>query len=214
MSINASERESPDGNVRRAGDEVVLALSQAVSRRKFLKGTLAGSALIAGSALLPAGCAKYDPAGVPLQVLDQKEFAVLQAAADRFVGEGLAGEPAASDVNVAAQFDAMLAYAPAEVQSQVKQMLQIFEHGTQLFLFSFKRFTELSAEEKDNYITTWMESGLAFRKTVFWAMKKISAAFYYASPAVWPSIDFDGPWVGRSQGMGRSWAEKQLRRFD
>ncbi len=214
MSINARERDPRDESARRTGDEVVLALSQEVSRRKFLKGTLAGSALIAGSALLPAGCARYDPPGVPLQVLDQKEFAVLQAAADRIVGEGLASEPAASDVNVAAQFDAVLAYAPAEVQTQVKQMLQIFEHGTQLFLFSFNRFTELSAEEKDNYITCWMESGLAIRKTVFWAMKKIAFAFYYATPAVWPTINFDGPWVGRSQGVGRSWAEKQLRSFD
>jgi len=214
MSIDARDRNSREGSGHQAGDEVVLALSQAVSRRRFLKGTLAGSALIAGSALLPAGCAKYDPPGGSLHVLDQKEFAVLQAAADRIVGEPLAGEPAASDVNVAAQFDALLAWAPAEVQTQVKQMLQIFEHGTQLFLFSFSRFTELSETEQDNYITTWMESGLAFRKTVFWAMKKICFAFYYATPAVWPSINFDGPWVGRSEGVGRIWAEKQLRLFD
>ena len=214
MSVNARDRSSREGRAHQAGNEVILALSQEMSRRNFLKGTLAGSALIAGSALLPAGCARYDAPEAPLQVLDQKEFAVQQAAADRIVGEGLPGEPAAADVDVAAQFDAALAYAPAEVQTQVKQMLQIFEHGTQIFLFSFNRFTELSAEEKDNYISEWMESGLAFRKLVFWAMKKIALAFYYAAPAVWPSIDYDGPWVGRSQSVGRSWAEKQLRNFD
>ncbi|MFQ5458158.1 MAG: gluconate 2-dehydrogenase subunit 3 family protein [Myxococcota bacterium] len=213
MSTRARNRPSANGALKHPGKDVVNALSLEVSRRGFLKGTLAGSALLAGSSLLPQGCARYAPPGAPLEVFDAKEFAVLAAAADRIVGEGLAPEPSPSEAGVAAQIDAAFAFAPGGVQSQVKQMLQIFEHGTQIFFFSFKRFTELTPEEKDDYIRTWMDSGLAFRKTVFWAMKKIAFAFYYSTPAVWPSIDYDGPWIGRAESAGRGWAEKQLRDY-
>jgi len=196
-----------------AAGAVVNALAVEVSRRKFLKGTLAGSAFLAGTALLPAGCARYEPPETKLQVFNEKEYAVMKAAADRLVGEGVAGELDASAAQVAGQFDGQLAFAPEEVRTQVKQMLQIFEHGTQIFFFSFKRFTELSPEDQDRYIATWMRSDLPFRKTIYSAMRRISFAIFYATPAVWPAIDYDGPWVGRTEGVGRGWAEKQLKDF-
>ncbi|MDP3938447.1 MAG: gluconate 2-dehydrogenase subunit 3 family protein [Deltaproteobacteria bacterium] len=197
-----------------AGAEAAVeGLTVEVNRRNFLKGTLAGSILLAGSGLLPAGCARYEAPGAELKVFSEKEYAVMKAAADALVGHGGEGAPSATEAGVAAQFDAQLAFAPEEVRTQVKQMLQIFEHGTQVFFFSIKRFTELSPEQQDSYIETWMESGIAFRKTVFTAMRRISFAIYYATPAVWSSIDYDGPWIGQTAIGGRGWAEKQLRNF-
>jgi hypothetical protein len=195
-------------------NQVTRLLAIEMSRRKFLKGTFTGTAFLAGASLLPSGCAKYEPPETALQVFDAKEYATMRAAADRLIGQSDPQDPTASDGGVAAQFDAQLAYAPEEVRGQVKQMLQLFEHGPQLFFFSFKRFTELEPEDQDRYITGWMESSLAFRKTVFWAMKKITCAVYYSTPSVWSSIDYDGPWIGRVQNAGRGWAERQLRNFD
>ena len=195
-------------------DQVTQLLAVEMSRRKFLKGTFAGSAFLAGASLLPSGCAKYEPPETDLQVFDEKEYATLRAAADRLSGQSDPQDPTASDAGVALQFDAQLAYAPEEMRSQLKQMLQIFEHGPQLFLFSFKRFTELQPEDQDRYIASWMESTRTFRKTVFWARKKITFAIYYSTPSVWSSIDYDGPWIGRVQKAGRGWAEQQLKNFD
>ncbi len=196
-----------------AAKAAVEGLTLEVSRRNFLKGTLAGSVLLAGAGFLPAGCARYEAPGAELQVFNEKEFAVMQAAADALVGQGGEGAPSATEAGVAGQFDAQLAFAPEEVRTQVKQMLQIFEHGTQLFFFSIRRFTELSPDERNSYIATWMNSGMAFRKTVFTTMRRISSAIYYATPIVWPSIDYDGPWIGRTDLGGRGWAEKQLRNY-
>lgn len=213
MQANARSKTPGRPPAAAAAEQVVSSLTAEVSRRGFLKGTLAGSALLAGAGLLPAGCAKYEPPASGLVVFDAKEYAVMRAAADRLVGMDGAGGPAASDAQVTEQFDAQLSFAPEPVRAQVKQMLQIFEHGTQLFFFSLSRFTELAPEDQDRYIATWMESDMGFRKTVFAALKRISFAIYYATPVVWPSIDYDGPWVGRDDIGGRGWAEEQLKNF-
>jgi hypothetical protein len=204
----------PDPGRSSRPDSIADVLAMETSRRGFLKGTLAGSAILAGAGLLPSGCTKYEKPDTALQVLDAKEFSTLQAAVDRIIGEPSPGELSATAANVADQFDAMLVKMPKTVRDQVKQMLQVFEHGPQIFFFSFKRFTELSPEDQDLHITSWMESNLAFRKTVFWALKKIAMAVYYSTPAVWPSVDYDGPWLGRSQNTGREWAVSQLKRFE
>jgi hypothetical protein len=214
MTADMSTSSVPDPGRSSRPDSIAEVLAMETSRRGFLKGTLAGSAFLAGASLLPSGCTKYETPETGLQVLDAKEFYTLQAAVDRIVGEAAPGEISATDAKVAEQFDAQLVAMPAEVITQVKQMLQIFEHGPQIFFFSFKRFTELSSEDQDRHIASWMESGITFRKTVFWALKKIAMAVYYATPTVWRSINYDGPWLGRSQNTGREWAVSQLQNFE
>ncbi len=214
MTADLSKSSVPDPGRSRRPDSIAEVLGMETSRRGFLKGTLAGSAFLAGASLLPSGCTKYEKPETALHVLDAKEFSTLQAVVDRIIGEAAPGEITATDAKVAEQFDAMLVKMPKTLSDQVKQMLQIFEHGPQIFFFSFKRFTELSPEDQDLHITSWMESSLAFRKTVFWALKKIAMSIYYATPTAWPSIDYDGPWLGRSQNIGREWAVSQLKSFD
>jgi hypothetical protein len=214
MTAELSRSSVPDPGRSRRPDSIAKVLAMETSRRGFLKGTLAGSAFLAGANLLPGGCTSYDKPATSLQILNAKEFSVLQTVVDRIIGEPGPGEISATDAKVAEQFDAMLVKMPKTVSDQVKQMLQLFEHGPQVFFFSFKRFTELSPEDQDLHIASWMESSLAFRKAVFCALKKIAMSIYYATPATWPSIDYDGPWLGRSQNTGREWVVHQLKRFE
>jgi len=82
-------------------------------------------------------------------------------------------------------------------QRQARMMLRVVEHGTHLFDLKRRRFTRLSVADQDAYLRGWMESSLGARRVIFRALKTLAALGYYAQPATWDAIGYDGPWLGR-----------------
>jgi hypothetical protein len=174
-----------------------------MDRRRFLKRSASGIALLSLGSLLPAGCRSYPKPAVSLRFFNAREYATMNAAADRLLGAagnvGAGGER----IDVAAHVDALVAQWDAEAQGQLRSMLRVFEHGTYLFDLQRKRFTRLSPGQQDQYLSGWMNSTLGARRIVFRAVKALAAGGFYQDPHAWPSIGYDGPWLGRRDAAAR-----------
>jgi len=180
-----------------ATSELATIFGAPLDRRRFLRGSAAGLAVLGIGSLLPAGCARYPAPAKKLLFFTAKEYAVLNQAADRLLG--VAGRVGTDDgqVDVAANLDGWLATWDADAQQQLRIMLRVFEHGTSLFDLQRKRFTRLGAAAKDRYIDGWMRSTLGARRAVFRGLKALAAAGFYQDPRAWQDLGYDGPWLGR-----------------
>ena len=177
--------------------ELAVLFGKPLDRRRFLQGSAAGVALLGLGSLLPAGCTRYPKPSKTLLFFTAKEYAVMNQAAERLLGaEGQVGSDD-EQVDVAANLDGWLASWDAEAQQQLRIMLRVFEHGTSLFDLQRRRFTRLGASAKDQYVDGWMRSTLGARRAVFRGLKALSASGFYKDPRTWPSLSYEGPWLGR-----------------
>jgi len=168
-----------------------------VNRRRFLKGSLSGLALLGVGSLIPAGCKTYPKPGVPLQFFDGREYAIMNAVAARLIGAPQRVGSGADHVDVAARVDGIVATWDAESRAQLRTMLRVFEHGTYLFDLQRKRFTRLAVTAQDEYLGGWMNSTLGARRIVFRALKALATTGFYSDPRAWRRLGYDGPWLGR-----------------
>lgn len=165
-------------------------------RRRFLRQTVYGVVALGAGSVLP-GCGDSSD-NVPSEVRQQLSFAtageflVLQATAETFIDLPANGGPLASSA-VALRMDRYLAGADPEVQDQFHQLLTVFNSGIAAFLFDLRTssFLGMSPEDRTSYVQDWMESPIAFRRTAFQALKRVSMSCYYSHPASWPAIGFD-----------------------
>jgi hypothetical protein len=166
------------------------------SRRKFLKETLFGALTLSVTKLFPLSISGAEIASEMqplLKFFSPNEFLIMQA-----VGERIVGAPA-SEVNVALRADQFLSMADPEVQEQFHQLFTVFNGAlfTFLFEFRFSSFINMSAKEQDSYIQSWMTSSLAFRRTAFQALKRVSLSMFYTDNRSWNEIGYNGmflPW--------------------
>ncbi len=181
-----------------APDEILQALlGERTDRRRFLKGSVSGIALLGLGACLPSGCRSYPKPQVPLRFFDSREYAITNAMAERLLAaDGRIG-PGARQIDVAANVDAVVAAWDADAQRQLHTMLRLFEHGTYLFDLRRKRFTHLTAAQQDRYLEGWMSSTLGARRIVFRTLKCLAAIGFYHDPRTWRRLGYDGPWLGR-----------------
>ena len=167
------------------------------SRRKFLKHTVFGIVALSAAKFIPLESAA---AAVAIEVKEQlkffspMEFLIVQAVAQRIVGAPLPGNAAADDINVALRADIFLAEAEIEIQDQFHELLTVFNGALFAFLFDFRfsSFVNMSPEEQDAYLNSWMTSTLSFRRTAFQALKQISLSLFYTDSRSWNEIHYDG----------------------
>lgn len=67
-----------------------------------------------------------------------------------------------------------------------------------LFSGSWLPFTAMTGERQDEMLTAWERSGIAFRRTILQAFRKMILSTYYASPEAHSGIGFRGPLYLRS----------------
>jgi len=119
--------------------------------------------------------------------------------------------PDASEKNtldLAAKIDSLLAGLGEDFSKRYRSLLTVFEYGAPLLGPVFKRFTQMSSEEKDRYLSGWERSSLAFKRMGFQALKRTALSAYYGSPESWPSIGYRGPWL--EQGYPPDYAGKGI----
>lgn len=184
-------------------DSLNALFGERIDRRRFLKRTAGGVALLGIGSLLPAGCTRYPKPPTHLRFLDPREYAIINAVAERLLGAAGAIGSEPNQIDVGANVDAAVAAWDNEAQGQLRTMLRVFEHGTYLFDLRRKRFTRLTVAEQDQYLAGWMNSTLGVRRVVFRALKLLVAVGFYREPLAWTRIGYDGPWLGRVDATPR-----------
>jgi hypothetical protein len=184
-------------------DLLEVLFGERIGRRRFLKRTAGGVALLGLGSLLPAGCTRYPKPPAHLQFLDPREYAIINTVAERLLDAAGAIGSETDQIDVGANVDALVAAWDSETQGQLRTMLRVFEHGTYLFDLRRKRFTRLTATAQAEYLAGWMNSTLGVRRVVFRALKLLVAAGFYREPRVWTPIGYEGPWLGRVDAAAR-----------
>jgi hypothetical protein len=152
-----------------------------------LLGVFGGTAI----ALRPG---KLAPAPPDLKVFTQEEHAILAAVARRVVA-ARESDPSPDALGVARKADAVMAIAHPSVQREFKQLLHLFENGmTGLFTgSSLAPFTSSSPRAQDRRLAAWERSRVDLFRTGFQAMRRLTAACYWASPETWKGVGYAGP---------------------
>ena len=171
------------------------------SRRKFLKETAFGVGALAIARFIPLDFTFAEAASAPegLRYFSPMEYLIVQNVARRIVGAPLPGKASADDVGVALRADAFLAAAEPEIQDQFHELLTLFNGAIFAFFFEFQltSFVNMSPEAQDAYLEGWMTSSLAFRRTAFQALKRLSLSLFYVDSRSWDEIRYNGmflPW--------------------
>jgi hypothetical protein len=157
-----------------------------LSRRNFLRFSAAGAAMAGTSGLSFAAL----PNGV--KFMNESEAALfLRVAQVTIPVAGSKLVPWTSDGLLQTLDAALLATMEPHILSGLKGGLQYFNEGpTSVFK---KRFTELSDEDATKFCDLWSDSDLPPQRGLTMGLKKLVQLSYWANPASWAPLGYDGP---------------------
>lgn len=162
-------------------------------RRTFLK-LLSGAALL-GSTVGISGCSGYPKAPDGLLFLDDTTHAVISAFADRIIPRGGAFSEGALDLDVVRYFDTIVSDQPPEVQKDMKSGIMLVEYGAPFFQFTFKKFTNMTEGERDEYLKGWESAKVPIFRGIFGGFKNLCCLGFFSNEKIFPHIGYDGPWI-------------------
>jgi hypothetical protein len=166
-------------------------------RRRFLRQTLFGAAALF---VAPAFPTMRLHAQVPqetarkLLFFSEHEYLVVSAAAARLTGHIQGESGPAGSVDPALRADTFLSNEDPEIQDQIHLLLTIFNSPVAAFVFNFRfsEFLHMDPPGQDDYLEGWMTSSLAFRRTGFQALKRLSMSMHYTDEHSWEEIGYHG----------------------
>ena len=126
-------------------------------------------------------------------LLSGLEYEILRQVAYRIV-------PWAIDMpglDLAERIDAVLAQVRPQMGRDFKILLLVFEYGAPFLGGGIKRFTRMSQDAQDRYLTNWEHSRLGFKRMGFQVLRRAALAAFYGSPESWARIGYPGPWLTR-----------------
>ncbi|MCA9770961.1 MAG: hypothetical protein KC466_01050 [Myxococcales bacterium] len=170
-----------------------------LSRRAFLRGSLAGSMAIALGGLAVPGCATVRPEGMkapPLAFLTEDEYAIFAAVARRMI-PAREGWPAVEETATLTRIDAELARMPGYVQEDFRSALGVMERWLPLVTFRFRSFTAMAPEAQDAYLASLESSSINLFRQLYYAFHTLLFFYYYGDDRTWAPVAYDGPWVER-----------------
>jgi long-chain-alcohol oxidase len=140
--------------------------------------------------------------------LSARQRIALEAICDTFCPPAN-GTPGARELGVPDALLGAVALNPREAErKQLQRLLTVWNSKPVTALLGragWKRFTELSSEERERVLLAWSESRVTQRRAAFQALRKGSLIFYWALPgrdgganAGWDAIGYPGP-LGRRE---------------
>jgi hypothetical protein len=144
--------------------------------------------VLVGYAIARVG-AGYPRAEGTWRVLDRREVAFLNAAAEALFPRGGAIEPSGADAGIPAYVDRFLAAARPRQRVLMRLLFFLVEHATIFFpapggLRGLQRFSSLDFEQRVAAIEGWQRSALFPRRLVFTSLRAIFALGYFSHPPV------------------------------
>lgn len=161
-----------------------------LTRRSFIKKSFLGTASLYALASIPLSTASYakDPI---LQTFSPKEMAVLKAAAEAFFPAGGAIPYSATEAEVPRFLDGHFSSTDPETKNMLKMLLSAMEVAPIFFLFSFKRFSNLSIPDRQKFLLGLEKSRWFIKKFLFVGLKIPCVLAYYANEKVQKSIGYE-----------------------
>jgi hypothetical protein len=174
--------------------------SERITRRRFLRRTLLGAALltVGGTTLRHLSGYSLDAATAgKLRALSPKEYLVLAAVCRRILAPDEKGAISCDEVGTALAVDAYLAAMPDYITSDVRALLHLLEHTPFLWSGRPSRFTHLDAAAQDAVLAGWESSRLDVRRRGFVALKSLAMIGYYGDPRAYAVLDYTGPMIAK-----------------
>lgn len=166
-----------------------------VTRRRLLTGlAVAGGGLAAGAVGLLSlrGTA---PAVEGLRCLDAHGYRTFSHLALSALPSLRPGGALAGALDLGRAFDGFLADEPPDAQREGRFALTLLELGPVVFDRRLVTFSHLSHDEAAAHFSAWGTSSVAVRREVASGLRRFMALLFYDTPAVWPSIGYDGPLI-------------------
>ncbi|MBM3270792.1 MAG: hypothetical protein FJZ01_24440 [Candidatus Sericytochromatia bacterium] len=181
-----------------------------MTRRSVLGGLAGGGAALLAGSLPLSGCSAgpAEAPDFPLRFFSPEEYRTVARLCD-VIAPGGHGAPAAADLAVARQADALLATLNPDIQEQVRQLLSVFEHWPILAL-QWRPFSAQGAEGALSYLTAWQQSPVTTLRVGAAALGRLIAGIYYADSRSWEAIGYEGVWIGTRgapDGAGKDWPD-------
>jgi choline dehydrogenase-like flavoprotein len=129
------------------------------------------------------------------QVLSEREARIVAAAAEALLPSDTAGIP--RPLQVAANVDRYLVSVGAAQQDAVHAALLTTEHCT-LLDGQLERLTRLAVGEREAYLATLADAGEP-TAMLYTGLRDLCMMGAYQAPSTWPSLGYDGPYVGRGR---------------
>jgi hypothetical protein len=167
----------------------------AITRRTILKYGLGGATLLAAGGIgLGLQPTVLRAPSKPLKALDETEYSILAAVADR-VCPHQDGQPTATDLDIAGQVDHLLSTLDPGTSTELRSVLRLLENAVPGILFDgrISTFTASSAETQDATLRSWQHSRILLRRSAYKAIRNLCAASYYSDPRTYPFAGYPGP---------------------
>jgi hypothetical protein len=171
-------------------------MARSLTRRRFLRRTLGGAALLAlGGTVLRhlSGYSLDADTASQLRALSPKQYLVARAIFRRMLAPDERGAPDPDLVGVALTVDGYIARLPEELASDLRALLELVEHSPALFDFRASRFTHLDQAGQDAVLSRWASSRIELRRRGFQALKALAMMGYYGDPRAYALLDYPGP---------------------
>jgi hypothetical protein len=167
-----------------------------LGRRDFLRlsGFSAGMLAVAQLRFAPGAHAAGASA---MRMLSAADARIMAAVAERITYTGDASMPRFADTDGLRTIDVALRQLPSDVPEQLSWGLWLVEMGPLPLIGQPARFTNLTPEWQDIYLSDWAGSRFQVRRIVFQALKNLAMLGYYAQDATWAGIHYGGPWAPR-----------------
>jgi len=172
-----------------------------LSRRRLLKLALGAGVLVC---MGPAGLFTLRGRAqrvAGLRCLSDHEYRTLTALAHALFPRGGGIALGAEDLDLARDLDAFLADEPAWNRADLKRALLLLEIGPIVFAGTPRTFSHLNVDERVEHFAAWATSGMALRRQVSLAFRRLLSMAFYDRPEAWKDIGYEGPLIhvpGRS----------------
>lgn len=174
-------------------------MTEAITRRKFLKAGTVGALLLAAAGLVRIAPASANADGAePVSMLGSGARDVLGAIVPVILAGALPIDPTGRSERVRstiAGVDRVIAGLPSHARAELHDLFALLAFApARWWLAGLSRaWREASADEIAAFLQQWRVSGWALKQQAYLALHELVFAAFYAEPASWPAIGYPGP---------------------
>lgn len=105
--------------------------------------------------------------------------------------------PGHERLSVVEALEATLAYIDEDKRSTIQALPAVLDELSRVLVPTWVAWRDLPEEAQAAALADWSTSSLAFRRSVYAALRKLLLFHAYLEEHTWPEMGYPGPWLGR-----------------